>query len=225
MDAAAQILSHADEVRRYTTRSVRYREAIEFVIGQFAQVHPGVHLDDFYSAELVDPVIHVWDVRAKHAIMTGSPGTEVIADELKMIVPKELQDFYSRIHECLLILRYPVRIYSPAVLVYVEKMLRDAERSAGLEVPDEVSVLRLVEIPGFSSCMALRHFKSDGTWRMIDVGDEDTLELQEGNDNNWLPDNCEFMDDWFRRILETDAAPLAPGNPYVFRDPMATRVG
>ena len=110
MDAATQILSRADEVRRYSTRSVRYREAIESVVGEISQVHPGVHLEDFYSAELVDPDRYVWHVEAKHAIIAGSPGTEVIADELKMIVPKELQDFYSRIHECLLILRYPVRI-------------------------------------------------------------------------------------------------------------------
>ena len=163
--------------------------------------------------------------RVKHAIIAGSPGTEVIADELKMIVPQELKQIYDRIHEGLLILSYPVRILSPQDIVDTEKMYRDVDRECGREVPDEVSILRFVEIPTLSSCLALRKFKSDGTWRMIAVGESSTLELQDRDDHFWDPTGFERMDDWFRRILDTDAAPLFPEHLDIFDDPMAIRIG
>lgn len=228
MDAATQILSRADESRLYRPQYWRYRQGIEMVLEHYEKVHPGFHMSDYLAAEkFIDPGDSELDenFRVKHAIIAGSPGTEVIADEFKMIVPQELKHFYARIHECLLILRYPVRILSPQRLVETEKMYRDVDRECGREVPDEVGVLRFAQIPTFSSCLALRHFKTDDTWRMIDVGESSTLELQDRDDDVWDPTGFELMDDWFRRILDTDASPLVPDNPYIFDDPMAIRVG
>jgi hypothetical protein len=224
MGIASLILSQ-DGYRNYTSVG-RYLRSVESIIEQYQNIYP---TQDFSRCIKVESVSEAANGQRKHALKVKHavvPGVAEIAQLEQFLgceIPECLKNFYKEIKECLLILRYPIRIYSPATLALVEKTIREAERTAGCTVPSEVSILRFIEIPGFSSCFALRKFSSGEQWRIVHCGDETTEELQ-NNANLWRKEDCENFDTWFHRILETDGAPLVLDNPYIFRSPMADRV-
>lgn len=231
MNAASLIFAQRDEVRRYSTGyNYTYRASHTLNwLKELEEQHPTLAASTALVIQSTeeksgDPRGAKDVFEARHVIVPGPGDVGVIERELGVEVPECLKAFYAQIQECLLLLRYPVRIYSPETLVAVEQELRAAERMAGCPEPDGVSLLRLVEIPMFSSCFALRRFVSDGQWRMIHCGDETTDELQRHDDLR-RPEDVEDFDAWTRRILETDAVPLVRDNDYIFYPILAERVG
>lgn len=205
---------------------MRYETVTQRITSEYGRIYPGQDFSESWTldSKIVEKDGQVkWTFNAKHAVVVGKADVAELERFVNADLPLCLRELYAQIAECLLVLRYPVRIYSPLTLVKVEKEIRAAEKMAGCPVPDSVTLLRLVEIPGFSACFGLRKFMSDGRWRMVHCGDETTAELQ-GGDDLWRPVDCEDFDDWIRRIIETDADPLVLDNPYMFRSPWAERM-
>ncbi|MCF7786952.1 MAG: hypothetical protein K9N47_12575 [Prosthecobacter sp.] len=205
---------------------MRYETVTQRITSEYGRIYPGQDFSESLTrdSEIMEKDGQVkWMLNAKHAVVVGKADVVELERFVNADLPLCLQDFYAQIAECLLLLRYPVRIYSPLTLVNVENEIRAAEKIAGCPVPDSVTLLRLVEIPGFSASFGLRKFMSDGRWRMVHCGDETTAELQD-SDDLWRPVDCEEFDDWIRRIIETDADPLVLDNPYMFRSPWVERI-
>lgn len=229
MNAASLIKAQAAETRRYSTK-YNYVPTVERILAGYRRIHPHTSFDDsmVVRSTIPNPNDEPYSTRdffdAKHAIVEGPADTSLIERELGIEVPACLQEFYSQIHECLLLLRYPVRIYSPGTLVALEKEIRQFEAEDGGPEAEGVSLLRFISIPGFAASFALRRFLSDGKWRVVLYSEGYTDELQR-DDDQWQKQDIEEFDDWTRRILQSDGEPLILDNPYIFEPVLADRVG
>jgi hypothetical protein len=227
MNAASLILSRNHEIRRYASFAPRYAYEIQEMVDKYEDIYPHEKFDD--CVKIVSSFQGKGDqfqttvLDVKNLVAYGNADLTELERFVGSPLPLCLKEFYAYINECMLVLQYPIRIYSPATLIMVEKEIRETEKKAGFQVPDEVTLLRLAVVPKAPSCFALRRFISDGQWKMVVCTDELTAELQ-NDDHLWLPETCEDFDIWFSRIIESDAFPLAKGDPDLFRGPLAKRV-
>lgn len=227
IDAAPLILSSRNEVRRYASAPPRYVSTVQDMVAEYERIHPSESFRDccqvVSKTRRTKNCLPYATLDVKHMVVPGPADITELEKFVGSPLPKCLTDFYSQITECLLPLQFPVRIYSPKTVVHAEKEIRETERSVGFPVPEDITLLRLIEIDSDSSCFALRKFVCDGHWRMVVCTTELTSELQ-SNDGLWLLDDCEEFDVWFKRVLEKDAFPLVESFPELFGDnPLAIR--
>ncbi len=211
-------------MRIYCTQVGRWSHAATAFAKSLANRHPSLsaeeHLHELESQNESETRFQRLAVR--HMCELGPADLGGLEEYIGCALPPDISRFFQSFGECILFLRYPIRIFSPTAIVERESMLREAERKAGCFVPCEVTVLRFTQIEVFASAFALRKFQ-DGLWRVIIWGDETTEDLQNSADEQFSSAGVENFDEWLIRLLKSDGYPLDPAFPDFFRPPVAER--
>lgn len=225
IDAASRILIEQNVRRIYSTEFSRGKVAwINEVVSKF-------HIDAAMKQQLqalarqvdvsLGPDAASQGFETSHVIVPGPADTSPLESLLGTKLPECLSRFYRQISECILTLRLPVQIKSPAGVVRLEREMRQVEEEMGCGT-DEMTFFRFGFVIGMSGTFALKKYQ-DEEWRVVLWSDEGEIPAKEIMENDAYPSfGC--FDEWVCRLLETDGGYLAEMAEYAYGPYLARRV-
>jgi hypothetical protein len=213
--AAELLLEHATHQRVYQT-SCEYREHVDPYLADYATRHPEMAQQSSWFSVIEEVPTGDGGIRQtfslKDIVIRGKSDFTLLEQQLDIELPDFFRDFYNQIQAAVLALLNPIVIYDVVEMLEVAALHQQIDIENG-HPATPTHILRFAAMPPFPAWFAIRRRPFDGVWKVVSVTSDNT---HEGlwTERFW-PESCqETMDQWMRRLLETDGSPLTVGRSY-----------